>query len=369
MTIRFQDLARLHESIKDDLDVVIRDVISRSAFVACPVEFEIEFAAATGSTAAAGCNSGTDALSLAMRALGIGYDDEVIVPSMTFFATAEAVIQAGAIPVIVDVDHESLLLDPDEVESALTDRTKAVIPVHLYGAMSPPEHLRGWRKAGMLVIEDAAQGHLAHRGGVRVGEVGHAACYSFYPGKNLGAFGDAGAVTSDDTDLVDRVRFLRDHGRSSKYVHAEVGVSSRMDGIQAAVLRAKLCHLAGWTERRQALAAQYCDELADAPNVRVVSVHEGHVHHLFVIELTTAEQRDVTRERLREAGIGCGVHYPIALHEQPALAPYLRSDCPVARDAGRRVLSLPMDPLMSDREVSMVVEHVVASVRLGNEGS
>ena len=345
--IPFLDLGRLHRSIRPDLQAAFDRVLEASSFIGGTevAAFEDEFGEAHNALAV-GCGSGTDALSLSLRALGVGSGDEVVVPSMTFIATAEAVLHVGAVPVIADVDPVTLLLTPETVAPVLTRRTRAVIPVHLYGHVVDVEAMRSWRAAGLIVLEDAAQAHLATSGGEMVGTVGHATCFSFYPGKNLGALGDAGAVISHDATVVDEIKRLRDHGRTDKYVHEELGWSSRLDGIQAAALRAKLPHLEAWTATRRELADRYRNRLAGL----LVPWEAGAVHHLLVIR---HPGRDDLAARLRGEGIGSGVHYPVPLSRQPSMAAW-SSACPEADVAADEVLSLPLDPLMSSDEVDRV---------------
>lgn len=360
--IPFQDLNRLHKSIRDELNLAYEEVLARSAFIGGDGSlFEEEFCAAHGALGAAGCGSGTDALSLAMRALGVQPGDEVILPSMTFIATAEAVLHVGATPVIVDVDPQMLLIDPVAVEAARTDRTRAVIPVHLFGTPVGFDQIELWRSSGLCVIEDAAQAHLAHDGGRFVGSAGDAACFSFYPGKNLGALGDGGAVISHDTAVLDRVRVLRDHGRSSKYLHDEIGFCSRLDGLQASFLRAKLRHLERWTDARRALAARYKERLGSL----LIPWKDGSVHHLLVVRVAeTAGRRDVIRQALADAGVATGVHYPVALSKQPSVRQFATS-CPVAEGAADEILSLPLDPLMTAAEVDEVCSCLEAALAKG----
>ncbi len=353
MSIPFQDLTRLHRTIEDELRAAIGEVVAESAFIGGPLAaFEEELAAAHGAAAAGGCGSGTDALVLALRALGVGPGDEVVVPAMTFIATAEAVVEAGAVPVVADVDPETLLLTPEAVEAVVTPATKAVIPVHLYGHVVPTTHLQTWVDAGLVVVEDAAQAHLAHHTGTAIGTVGHAACFSFYPGKNLGAFGDGGAVISRDADVVTEVRRVRDHGRASKYLHEAPGLCSRLDGLQAAVLRVKLRHLPGWTDARRRLAEVYSDGLGG----HLVPWEDGAVHHLLVVR---SSDRDGLQRVLRDRGIGSGIHYPVPLSRQPWLEPSTKA-CPAAERAADEILSLPMDPLLSVSDVAQVVEAVLS---------
>jgi dTDP-4-amino-4,6-dideoxygalactose transaminase len=358
VTVPFLDLGRLHESIRPEIDAAIDRVLKGSAFVGGSEvsAFEEAFAEAHGAVAAAGCASGTDALSLALRALDLGPGDEVIVPSMTFVATAEAVSHVGATPVLADVDPVTLLLDPTAVAQARTERTRAVIPVHLYGHVVPFDHLQAWRDSGLLVIEDAAQAHLATWEGRPVGTVGHAACFSFYPGKNLGALGDGGMIVSSDAALVARARILANHGRSSKYLHDELGWCSRLDGLQAAVLHAKLAHLPQWTAGRRAAAGHYLDLL---PAGLLVPWTEGAVHHLLVVRV---DDREAVQASLSAAGVDTGVHYPGTLSQQPWLAELTGASTPAAERAAAEVLSLPMDPLMTATEVEQVAAAVAAAV-------
>lgn len=352
--VPFQDLTRLHASIEAELRSAIDHVIETSTFVCAKssAAFEQNFARAHGVDHAVGVGSGTDALMLALRGLGIGPGDEVILPAMTFVATAEAVVHVGATPVIVDVDPSSLLIDPAAVESARSARTAAIIPVHLFGAVVPLDEIEGWKDSGLAVVEDAAQAHLATWRGRGVGTAGDVACFSFYPGKNLGAFGDGGAVITNRADVAERVAKLRDHGRQSKYSHDEIGWCSRLDGLQAAILDVKLRHLPDWTEQRRVLADRYHDRLGD----RLVPWEPGAVHHLLVMR-APPERRDSLRDALLGRGIGVGVHYPISLVDQPSLAPWpARAPHAVAAAAG--VLSLPMDPLMRLSEVELVCDEV-----------
>jgi len=356
--ISFLDLGRLHDSIRPEIDAAIDRVVRDSSFVGGQevAAFETAFAAAHGAAGAAGCASGTDALALALRALGVGPGDEVVVPSMTFVATAEAVAHVGATPVLADVDPVTLLLDLASVDAVRTDRTRAVIPVHLYGHLVPFGHLRTWRDDGLIVIEDAAQAHLAEWEGQFVGSVGHAACFSFYPGKNLGALGDGGMVISSDPEVVARARILANHGRTSKYLHDELGWCSRLDGLQAAVLRVKLAHLRNWTSSRRTLADRYRDRLPDG---LLVPWTEGAVHHLLVVRTM---HREAVQESLREAGVSTGIHYPVALSQQPWLVDSTGASTPVAEQAASDVLSLPMDPLLTVSEVDEVVAALMAAL-------
>ncbi|GIU83404.1 MAG: glutamine--scyllo-inositol aminotransferase [Acidimicrobiales bacterium] len=347
--VPFVDLGRLHRLIESELTAAFRHCLEESVFVGGdPVrEFELSFARRCGREYAVSCNSGTDALVLALRALGVGPGHEVVVPALTFVATAEAVVLAGAEPVLADVDPTTLLLTPESSKQAITRRTKAVIPVHLYGHMVPVEHLEWWREKGLLVVEDAAQAHFARDGGTVVGSVGDAACFSFYPGKNLGALGDGGLVVFERDDDAELARRLRDHGSSEKFHHPIPGMCSRLDSIQAAMLSVKLRHVDEWTARRRSAAERYAARLGSL----LVPWRPGDVHHLLVARVP---DRDRVRRKLAERGIETSVHYPFALSQQPWLAQ--GSTCPAAESAASEVISLPMHSLIEDREIDIVCE-------------
>jgi dTDP-4-amino-4,6-dideoxygalactose transaminase len=335
----------------------IERVVSRGWFVLGPeVEaFEAEFAAASGARCAAGVGNGTDAIALALRALGIGAGDDVIVPAMTAAYTGLAVIAAGARPVIVDVDADTLTLDPAACRAALTSRTRAIVPVHLYGQAARLDEVRGLAaRHSLAVVEDCCQAHLATEGGVPVGTRGNAGAFSFYPTKNLGALGDGGAVITNDAALAARVRRLRNGGQTERYRHLEAGVNSRLDELQAAVLRARLPYLAQWTARRRDIAALYRRLLPPA----VLPTRErdrGHVYHLFAIR---SAARDALQAHLARAGVETLIHYPVPLHEQPALSTFATVACPEAARAGRELLSLPIHPRLTDADATRVVEAV-----------
>jgi dTDP-4-amino-4,6-dideoxygalactose transaminase len=350
------DLNRQHSNLKPEIDEAIARVFESSDFILGGEArgFEAEFAALCETKYAIACGNGTDAIELALWAVGVKPGDEVITVTHTFAATAEAIIRAGGVPVYVDVSPDTLLMDLDLVEKAITPRTKAIVPVHLYGSCVDMVALMELaRRRGLKVVEDAAQAHGARIGGKRAGSFGDAATFSFYPGKNLGAVGDAGAVVTSDAEVADLVARARDHGRTAKYEHGFVGRNSRMDGLQAAILRVKLRYLEGWNQRRRELAARYRFLLEDLPQVRPVATHEGEpIHHLFVVE---CDDRDTVRERLDAAGIATGIHYPIPLHLQPAFAESPPLSLPVAEKAAGRIVSLPMFPEMADGDVDRVV--------------
>jgi dTDP-4-amino-4,6-dideoxygalactose transaminase len=359
------DLQAQYRTIKADIDAAIERVIAKTAFIggAEVKGFETAFAAWCGAGHCVGVGNGTDALYVTLRALGIGAGDEVITVSHTFIATAEAVGQTGARPVFVDVDDEALLIDPALVEAAVTPRTKAILVVHLYGCPVDMEAIGAIAaKHGLKVIEDAAQAHGALRNGRRVGTLGHAATFSFYPGKNLGAYGDAGAIVTNDEALATRVRMIANHGRLDKYLHEMEGVNSRLDGLQAAILAAKLPHLNGWSQARREVAAQYRSILAPK-GVRIVGELPGSesVYHLFVVRVA---QRDRVMEALKAAGIDAGVHYPVPLHEQPAYRhlDMKPGDLPVTSRAAKEILSLPIYPEIGRERIERVCAALLKAI-------
>lgn len=322
-------------------------------------DFERAFASTAGASGAVGVASGTIALRLALLALGVGAGDEVITSAHTFIATAEAISLCGSKPVFVDIDPGTYNIDPNLVQDAITPRTKAIIAVHLYGQ---PAEMRALRdiaeRHNLWLIEDAAQAHAALHEGKRCGSIGDLACFSFYPGKNLGAYGDAGAVTGNDETLLARVRKLRDHGRTTKYEHDEIGFGGRIDALQASILGAKLPHLESWTNARRGHARLYNELLADSdvitpfesPNIR-------HVYHLYVIR---RPGRDALLEQLNSKGIGAGVHYPIPLHRQPAYLKqgYGNVSLPITEQIAGEVVSLPMYPELTRGQIEYVAQAV-----------
>jgi dTDP-4-amino-4,6-dideoxygalactose transaminase len=357
MHIPFVDLKSQFESIKSEVVSAVTDVIQSASFVGGEAVgcFEREFATYCGAQHAIGVANGTDALELALRALDIGHGDEVITTANTFIATAAAIARSGATPVFVDVDPTTYNIDPNLIERAVTQRTKAIIPVHLYGQ---PADMRAIMKIatdnGLSVIEDAAQAHGAEYEGRRVGSIGHLACFSFYPGKNLGAYGDGGAVTTNDARLAERIARLRDHGRITKYEHAEVGCNSRLDTLQAAVLRVKLRYLDDWNRQRQTAAGWYSRTLAETHYyLPKLGPNRTHVYHLFVI---MTEKRDALARQLQEAGIASGIHYPLPLHLQPAFARLGidKGTLPITEAIAAQVLSLPMFPELTYDQVSVI---------------
>lgn len=340
---------------EDDASVraAIDRVIKRGWFVLGPeVEaFETEFAAASGAAYAVGVGNGTDAIALLLRAMGIGSGDEVIVPAITAAYTALAVIEAGATPVFADVHPDTLTLDAAACEAAITSRTAAIVPVHLYGhpaEMVAVEAIAS--RHALAVAEDCCQAHLATHQGVPVGTRSAGGAFSFYPTKNLGALGDGGAVVTNDASIAERVRRLRNGGQVDRYVHAEAGCNSRLDDLQAAVLRARLPLLPRWTAQRRTLATAYRRHVRDG--VQPLAERDtGHVYHLFVVR---AHDRNALRTHLQASGIETLIHYPLTLPQQPALAPFARAACPTAEQAATRIVSLPLHPRLTDAEVERI---------------
>jgi dTDP-4-amino-4,6-dideoxygalactose transaminase len=342
-TVPFLDLSGVTDEVREAVEAGWADVVASRRFVGGPVveEFERAWAAYCGCAEAIGVANGTDALVLALRAAGITSGDEVIVPANTFVATAEAVVLCGAVPRFADVDPETLLLTGDHVRSAVTDRTRAVIVVHLYGQVADMTDIcAAADAAGMVIIEDAAQAHGGSWRGRPAGSFGRAACFSFYPGKNLGAFGDAGAIVTNDATLARRARILRDHGRrpGSHYDHSAVGTNSRLDAVQAVVLSAKLPHLDRWNQRRAHVVQRYDAALVGTP-FSSVQTAAGAVsaHHLAVIRV---QERDRVRAELAERGIESSIHYPIPCHQLEPYAQYQHEALPVAEAAAGEILSL-----------------------------
>jgi len=346
-SVPFVDLKAQYLTIKTEIDAAIARVIENTNFILGPqVEaFEKAFAEYVGSAFCVGVSSGTAALQLALMACGIGEGDEVIVPSFTFFATAETVSVLGAVPVFVDVDPASYTITAAEIEKAITPRTRAIIPVHLYGQAADLNPIRALAEQHKLhIIEDAAQAHGAEYKGRRVGGIGTAGCFSFYPSKNLGAYGEGGGIVTNDEDFARRLRLLRQHGQTSKYAHAIVGYNFRLEEIQAAVLNVKLPHLNDWNNGRRERAARYDELLSDTGLVLPREMeYARHVYHVYVVQ---CDNRDELQNRLAAAGIQSGVHYPIPIHLQRAYASlgYKAGDLPVTERLSERVVSLPMYP-------------------------
>ncbi|MEK7244878.1 MAG: DegT/DnrJ/EryC1/StrS family aminotransferase [Pseudomonadota bacterium] len=366
--VPFVDLAAQYNSLKTEIDRAMAEVIGSSAFIRGPAlaAFEREFAAAVGARHAIGVASGTDALNLAIRALDLGPGDEAITVPNTWISTAYAVSHVGARPVFVDIDPATGQMDADKLERALTPRTKAVLPVHMFGHPAPMDRIvEICRPRGVRVVEDIAQAPLAEVQGKKVGSFGDLACYSFYPSKNLGCYGDGGAVTTDDDVLAERVRRLADYGQKERFHHAMVGWNSRLDTLQAAILRAKLPRLAGWNEARRARAKRYGELLAGLP-VRLPreAPWAKAVYHLYVVEV---DRRDECLAFLRAEGVMAQVHYPTCVHLQPCYAElgYRPGDFPAAEAAKDRMLSLPMYPELTEAQIGTVADALAAFFRQG----
>jgi dTDP-4-amino-4,6-dideoxygalactose transaminase len=360
MEVPFVDLGAQQAEIDDEVQAGLKDVFANTAFIGGPAvrEFEDSYAAALAVRHCIGVGNGTDALELAMRAAGVCPGGEVILPANTFIATAEAAWRIGAVPVPVDVDPVHLLIDPGRVAEAVTDRTQAIVPVHLFGQTAFVERLTPIAQAcGAVIIEDAAQSQGAKRFGRPTGSLGIAAATSFYPGKNLGAAGDAGAVMTDDDDLAARVRLLGAHGSAVKYRHDAVGMNSRLDTVQAVVLKAKLARLEGWNQRRREAAARYGELLRGIPNLELPQQAEGNldVWHLYVVRVS---DRDRVLAALSAAGISAGIHYPAPVHLTGAFRSlgYGPGAFPVAERAAAEILSLPLYPHMTAVQQEYVAE-------------
>lgn len=355
--IPFMDLGAQIDSLETELRSAVDEIIRQKNFIqgSAVERFNRDFLALHGGRFGVGCANGTTAITVALRALNIGPGDEVLVPNHTFIATAEAVVEVGATPVLVDIEDEWRQLDLEQAARRVTPKTKAILPVHLYGLPEPMDRVMQFARAHSLsVVEDCAQAQLAKWNGRAVGTFGDAGTFSFYPGKNLGAFGDAGFVVTENEELFRFVERYINHGRQDKYLHEFFGTNARMDGLQGAVLAVKLSRLQEWTERRRELARAYDERLS---NYRVLRPRPEAtaVYHLYVVEVSN---RDETLAALREQGIECGVHYPVPLSCQPAFAPlgYVRGQFPVSEKMASRILSLPFFPEMTSAQMDRVVE-------------
>lgn len=357
LRVRFMHLQPAEDA--PAVDAAIRRVIDRGWYILGPEleAFEADFAAATGAAHAIGVGTGTDAIAVALRALGIGAGDEVVTAPVSAAYTALACMMVGARPVFADIDPQRLTIDPAAIEAAITPRTRAILPVHLYGQPADmPAIMAIARRHGLTVIEDCCQAHLATCAGRPVGSFGAAAAYSFYPTKNLGALGDGGAITTSDADLAAKMKRIRNGGQTDRYHHGEMGVNSRLDEMQAAILAARLPFLAGWTEARRARAAAYRRALANAPAITVPPACDpGHVYHLFPVLCDT---RDQLQAYLRGQGIETLIHYPVPIPRQPALQSEQPGECPVADRVCARILSLPIYPAMPEGEIDVVARAI-----------
>ena len=365
--IPYADLRRQYRAIKPEIDEAVLRVLDSTQFILGEevVAFEREFAAYCGTADAIGVNSGTSALHLALLAAGIGPGDEVITVPFTFVATAAAIVYTGATPVFVDIDPGTFTMAPGAIEQVITPRTKAIMPVHLYGHAADMDPILDIaRRRGLVVIEDAAQAHGATYKGRPCGSIGAMAAFSFYPGKNLGAYGEGGAVVTSDPALAKKIRVMRSWGEERRYEHSVKGFNYRMDGIQGAILRVKLRHLDAWTGARRARAADYARAFAGTGITTPVERPDcRHVYHVYAVRLS---QRDSTRAALQAADIQTGVHYPIPIHLQPAHADlgYGPGDFPLAEQAAAQVRSLPMFPEMTVDQVEQVAAAGLAAERL-----
>ena len=361
--IPFVDLKAQYAGIKDEVNAAIQGVLDSCQFTLGSEvgKFEEEFAAFSGASIGVGVNTGTSALHLAVLAAEIGPGDEVITVPHTFVATVAAIRYTGATPVFVDIDPVSFNMDPRKLEAAITPRTKAVIPVHLYGQaadMDPIVEIA--RKHGLVVIEDAAQAHAAEYKGRRVGSLGDMACYSFYPGKNLGAYGEGGMVVTDNAEYARKIQMLRDWGAEKKYQHVLKGYNFRLEGIQGAVLRVKLKYLESWTEGRRAAASRYDELLAGSDYATPVALeHNRHVYHVYAVRTSN---RQAVQEFLQEQGVQSGIHYPTPVHLLPAHEDlgYSRGQFPHAELAANEVLSLPMFPELTEAQTTEVADALLS---------
>lgn len=371
MRVPFLDLEAHHHPLQEEIQAAIQEVINSSAFTGGPfvARFEEDFAAYCQTHFAMGVGSGTEALWLSLLAFGIGPGDEVITVPNTFMATAEAISFCGAQPVFIDIDERSYTLDPDLFERAITSRTKAVIPVHLFGQMADMDPIMEIaRKHQLRVIEDACQAHGAEYKGRRAGSIGDAGCFSFYPGKNLGALGEAGAVVTNDRALQERIQILRDHGQEAKYRHSYIGWNARMDGIQGAVLRVKLGTLDRGNTARRTHARLYGEYLGGREDL--ITPKEAkyglHVYHIYAMRV---KGRDQLLRTLAERGVSCGIHYPIPIHLQEAYRSLglKRGSFPVAERCAEEFLSLPMFPELTTEQIETVAREIKTQLSLAKD--
>jgi Predicted pyridoxal phosphate-dependent enzyme apparently involved in regulation of cell wall biogenesis len=363
MNVPFLDLKIQYSSIKDEINAALQEVLNSTSFAGGPFveKFEKEFATFCQSEFAVGVGSGTDALWTALLCLGIGQGDEVITTPNTFIATAEAITFCGAKPVFLDIDEQTYNLNPDLLKRAITTKTKAIIPVHLFGQPADMDPImKIAREHGLFVIEDACQAHGAEYQGRRAGSIGHAGCFSFYPGKNLGAYGEAGAVVTNSAELAEKIKRFRDHGQAKKYFHSMIGWNARMDGFQGAVLSVKLKHLPAWNEARRKNAKLYNELLADVDKIQrpVEADYAKHVYHIYAIRTS---KRDGLISALAGKNIFCGIHYPIPLHLQEAyrFLGYGPGSFPVAEKSAAEFVSLPLFPELTNEQITQVVNAII----------
>jgi dTDP-4-amino-4,6-dideoxygalactose transaminase len=365
MKVPLLDLKRQYQLIRDEIDPVVREVIESQIFVKGPkvAEFEQEIASYCGTEWAVGVASGTDAILLSLMAYGVERGDEVITTPYTFFATAGSIARLGAVPVFVDIDPRTYNIDAGKIEAAITDRTKAIIPVHLYGQCAEMDAiLEIAERRGIIVIEDAAQAIGAEYRGRRAGSMGHTGCFSFFPSKNLGGYGDGGIVTTNDEQIADRIVSLREHGQTEKYFYCAVGANSRLDALQAAVLSVKLRHLDKWSDGRAANAEYYSRRFEGS---RVVApFREEHNRHIYNQYIIRVPDRDGLFAHLRDEGIGCALYYPLPLHLQECFASlgYRKGDLPESERAADETISIPVFSLLTEEEkdhvATTILDHV-----------
>ena len=358
------DLTRQYATIESDVSAAVLDVLSSGQYINGPVveSFSTEFKNYIGTTECVVCNSGTDALYLALRALGIGPGDEVITSSFTFIATAEAVSAVGATPIFVDIDLATFNLNPALLEQAITAKTKAILPVHIFGQPADMDAIIAVAKAHQLpIIEDCAQATGAQWGEKRVGSIGKVGCFSFFPTKNLGGCGDGGALLTNDPEIAATAKLLRDHGSKVRYHHEAIGINSRLDAVQAAILRVKLQHLEEWNRQRQTVANRYQELLQDVQGVRSPKANPGGTsvwnQYTVLIEGSTGEKRDRLREKMQAAGVSTMVYYPVPLHRQSVYdnLGYAAGSLPNTETAAQQVLALPMFPELTAEQQTQVV--------------
>ncbi|MBB4062658.1 DegT/DnrJ/EryC1/StrS family aminotransferase [Salinibacter ruber] len=365
MDVPFLDLGAQYESIKDEVHEAMESVLENTSFALGPAveEFEANYASYCQTDHCVGVSSGTAALHVALHALGIGEGDEVITTPHTFVSTVWAISYVGATPVFADIDPGTYTIDPEAVEAAVTEKTEAIVPVHLYGQpadMDPILNIAD--EHDLFVVEDAAQAHGAEYKGQRAGSIGDIGCFSFYPGKNLGAYGEAGAVVTDDAPLAEKMAELRDHAQPEKYVHNDLGYNYRMDGLQGAVLNVKLRHLDDWTDARRRVAQRYEEELSPVGGVE--TPHEAsyakHVYHLYELQMASEEERNALQDDLDDSNVSTGLHYPTPIHLQEAYdhLGYEVGDFLETERAASRNLSLPMYPEMTDEMISYVSDKI-----------
>lgn len=350
------DLKIQHASIAPEVEAAVKKVFENTAFILSDEmkAFEQEFAAYCGAKHGVGVANGTEALFLALVSLGVGQGDEVIVPANTFIATAAAASHAGATPVFVDCDPETYCIDPSKIKAAITSKTKAIIPVHLYGHPADMDAIMSIaRENNLKVVEDCAQAHGTLYSGKHVGSIGDAAGFSFYPSKTLGAYGDAGIIVTNSDEICDKLKLLRDNGRTTWYEHAIIGYNSRLDGVQAAILRVKLKYLDQYVEARRRHAKQYQELLAGTEGL-VLPVEKPYAKHSYYVYVIRTDNRDAVMTELKERGCGCGVHYPVPLHLQPAYS-FLsgrEGDHPVSEEFAEEIISIPMFPELTEEQVA-----------------